>query len=210
VKDRSIGRVLAKIEEQVGPASLEVSEPFAVLVSTLISLRTKDAVTEAAAARLLARAPTPEALARLRAATVERLIFPAGFYRRKARTLIAIAKRLLADHGGEVPSEMGPLLGLRGVGRKTANLVLVRGFGIPALCVDTHVHRISNRLGYVRTRTPAQTERALDAKLPLRHWLAVNELLVHFGQQVCTPLSPRCSLCPVARMCDRRGVTRSR
>jgi endonuclease-3 len=217
VRDRDISRVLAAIARAnrafVVPAVTQVAarrDPFAVLVSTVLSLRTKDDVTAAASARLLARAPDPPALLRLPAPRIEKLIFPVGFYRVKARHLRAIARLLLERHGGRVPADLDTLLELPGVGRKTANLVLVLGFGLPGICVDTHVHRISNRLGYVRTKDPFATEMALRAKLPARHWLTVNDLLVTFGQNVCGPLSPRCSTCPVARYCGRVGVTRSR
>jgi endonuclease III len=217
VRDRDISRVLALIARAnrafVVPAVTQVAarrDPYAVLVSTVLSLRTKDDVTAAASDRLLARAPAPAALLRLPAARIERLIYPVGFYRVKARHLRAIARLLLERHGGRVPADLDTLLELPGVGRKTANLVLVLGFGLPGVCVDTHVHRISNRLGYVRTRNPLETEMALRRKLPGRHWLTVNDLLVTFGQNVCGPLSPRCSVCPVAGYCDRVGVVRSR
>jgi endonuclease-3 len=217
VRDHDISRVLGAIGRAnrafVVPAVTQVAarrDPFAVLVSTVLSLRTKDDVTAAASARLLARAPGPAALLRLPAPRIERLIFPVGFYRVKARHLRAIARLLLERHGGRVPADLDPLLELPGVGRKTANLVLVLGFGLPGVCVDTHVHRISNRLGYVRTKDPFATEMELRRKLPRRHWLTVNDLLVTFGQNLCGPLSPKCSTCPVAGDCARVGVTRSR
>jgi len=176
----------------------------------MISLRTKDDVTEAASRRLLDRAPDPRSLAAMGEAQIARLIFPAGFYRTKARHLRQTAALLLERHGGRVPESMEQLLELPGVGRKTANLVRNLGYGLPGICVDTHVHRIANRLGWVRTNTPAQTERALEKVLPRRYWIPVNELLVGFGQRVCTPLSPRCSACPISGLCPRRGVGRSR
>jgi endonuclease-3 len=141
---------------------------------------------------------------------IERAIYPVGFYRTKARAILAICDDLLARFGGEVPDEIDDLLTLGGVGRKTANLVVTLGFGKPGICVDTHVHRISNRLGYVRTRTPEETETALRAKLPRRYWIGYNDLLVTFGQNVCAPVSPRCSVCPVRALCPRTGVTSSR
>lgn len=186
------------------------ARPFAVLVSTMISLRTKDGVTASASARLLGRAPTPSALAALPSGAIARLIYPAGFYRTKARHLRETARLLLERHGGRVPRTLEELLELPGVGRKTANLVLNLGFGLPGICVDTHVHRISNRLGWVCTRTPLETERALEARLPRRFWIPVNGLLVAFGQRTCTPQSPRCSVCPVRKRCPRIGVARSR
>jgi endonuclease-3 len=185
-------------------------DPFAVLVSTMISLRTKDEVTAAASARLLARAANPRELASLSEAAIARLIYPAGFYRTKARHLRQASRLLVEGQGGRVPESMEDLLALPGVGRKTANLVRNLGFGLPGICVDTHVHRISNRLGWVRTRTPLETERALEAVLPRRWWIPVNGLLVAFGQRTCTPQSPKCSACPIRAHCARIGVTRSR
>jgi endonuclease-3 len=185
-------------------------QPFAVLVSTMISLRTKDEVTAAASSRLLQRASTAEALASLPEGRIARLIYPAGFYRTKARHLKQAARLIAAQHGGRVPSSMEELLALPGVGRKAANLVRNLGFGLPGICVDTHVHRITNRLGWVRTRDPAQTERALEAVLPRRYWIPINGLLVAFGQRTCTPQSPWCSRCPIRKHCARIGVTRSR
>lgn len=184
--------------------------PFGVLVATLLSLRTKDEVTEVAARRLLARADTPEAMLLLGEDAIRELIFPVGFYPTKARRLVEICILLLEKYQGRVPDSLDALLELPGVGRKTANLVLVEGYGIPAICVDTHVHRISNRLGYVRTQTPEQTEMVLRATLPLEYWASYNEMLVAFGQVLCRPLSPWCSRCPVAVMCPRIGVGRSR
>jgi endonuclease-3 len=184
--------------------------PYRVLVATLISLRTKDEVTSAAARRLLRQAPDPQTLSKLRPARIERLIYPAGFYRTKARRLVEIAKILLERHGGDVPHEMDALLALPGVGLKTASLVLVEGFNIPAICVDTHVHRISNRLGVVAAATPDKSEAALREVLPRRHWAAYNELLVGFGQTICRPVSPYCSRCPIARLCPRVNVKRHR
>ena len=184
--------------------------PFEVLVSTLLSLRTKDEVTGEAAKRLLEVARTPEAMVALDAKAIERLIYPGGFYPTKARRLLAISRILLDRYGGRVPDTLDELTALPGVGRKTANLVLVEGFKIPAICVDTHVHRISNRIGYVKTKNPDKTERALRQKLPKRHWVRYNELLVAFGQVLCRPVSPFCSRCPVGDMCPRIGVDRHR
>jgi endonuclease III len=184
--------------------------PFEVLVSTILSLRTKDEVTAQAAARLFAEARTPEMMLSLGEARISTLIYPVGFYPTKARRLVQISHMILEEHGGRVPEEMDALLKLPGVGRKTANLVLLEGFRKAAICVDTHVHRISNRIGYVETRTAGQTEDALRRILPLRHWTRYNELLVAFGQVVCRPLSPFCSRCPVNDMCPRIGVKLSR
>ncbi len=184
--------------------------PFEILVSTLLSLRTKDEVTSQAAKRLFQEAVTPEQVLALGEQKLSELIYPVGFYPTKARRLMAISRIILDEHGGKVPNTIEALLKLPGVGRKTANLVMVEGFKEPAICVDTHVHRISNRIGYVRTKTPDQTEAALRAKLPRRHWIHYNELLVAFGQVICRPVSPFCSKCPVADMCPRVGVSKSR
>jgi endonuclease-3 len=184
--------------------------PFEVLVSTLLSLRTKDEVTGVAAQRLLAVARTPETMVALPAREIEALIYPVGFYPTKAKRLLSISRILLDHYGGKVPDTLEELTALPGVGRKTANLVLIEGFKIPAICVDTHVHRISNRIGYVKTKTPDKTELVLREKLPKRHWVRYNELLVAFGQVLCRPISPFCSRCPVADMCPTIGVDHHR
>jgi endonuclease-3 len=184
--------------------------PFRILIACILSLRTQDTTTGPAAARLFALADTPEAMVRLSREAIARAIYPVGFYRTKARTILAICADLLGRFAGAVPDDLDQLLTLRGVGRKTANLVVTMGYGKPGICVDTHVHRISNRLGYVRTRTPEHTEMALRARLPRRFWIGYNDLLVAFGQNVCVPVSPRCSRCPVAALCRRVGVTSSR
>lgn len=185
-------------------------DPFRVLVSTVISLRTKDDVTFAASDRLFARASTPEEMQNLTPPEIETLIYPAGFFRNKSRQIAAIADTILNEYGGVVPQTIEELVALPGVGRKTANLVLGVGFGIPSICVDIHVHRISNRLGWVETATPEQTEFALMDILPERFWIPINEALVGFGQKVCTPQSPWCSRCPFSMTCPRNGVARSR
>jgi endonuclease-3 len=184
--------------------------PFEILVSTILSLRTKDEVTSQAAARLFARARTPQQILDVGQAEVARLIYPVGFYPTKAGRLVQISRILMDTYNGQVPEDLDALLQLPGVGRKTANLVLVEGFGKDAICVDTHVHRISNRIGYVCTATAEQTEFALRDKLPRKHWIRYNELLVAFGQVICRPVSPFCSRCPVSGMCPRIGVDRSR
>lgn len=185
-------------------------EPYRVLASCILSLRTQDATTAKAAERLFRIAPNVEALAAADPNAVEKVIFPVGFYRTKAVQLVEMAKRIVNEFGGKVPGDIDTLLTLKGVGRKTANLVVSAGFSRPAICVDTHVHRISNIWGYVRTKTPEQTEMALREKLPRRYWREYNDLLVSFGQTVCRPLSPLCSQCPVATRCPRIGVKRSR
>ena len=185
-------------------------DPFKVLISTILSARTKDDVTAAASYRLFEAAPDAEALAAMTPARIAELIYPVGFYRTKAKNLRSTARALLRDFGGRVPDEIEALVQLPGVGRKTANLVLTEAFRKPAICVDTHVHRITNLWGYVDTENPTGTEMALRAKLPRRYWLRLNAILVSFGQQICVPASPKCSQCPVAHRCPRLGVLRSR
>jgi len=184
--------------------------PFKILVSTVISARTKDEVTGEAARRLFATASTPRAIAALSEKKISALIYPAGFYRTKGKAIRALSAIIVRSYGGRVPDTMEGLLSLPGVGRKTANLVLTLGFALPGICVDTHVHRVVNRLGIIRTKRPVETEACLRATLPRRHWTEINDLLVTFGKTVCAPISPRCSLCPIARPCARAGVMRSR
>jgi endonuclease III len=191
-------------------ADAAADRPFETLISTILSLRTKDEVTEAASRRLLWRAHTPEDIAVLPIEEIERLIYPVGFYHTKAKSLVETCRLLLKDYEGKVPRSMDELLKLPGVGRKTANLVLTVGFGDYGICVDTHVHRISNLWGYVATKTPEETEFALREKLPKRHWKTYNDILVTFGQNLCVPVSPWCSRCPVARYCPRVGLKRHR
>lgn len=185
-------------------------DPFRVLIGCVLSLRTRDDVSFPATARLFARARSPRAMLRLTAAEIERLIYPAGFFRRKAVQIGEISRRVLDHHGGRVPDTIEALTALPGVGRKTANLVVTLGFGLPGICVDVHVHRISNRLGWVRTEHPDKTEFALREFLPSRHWIPINETLVRHGQTTCHPTSPWCSRCTVAADCPREAVTRSR
>jgi endonuclease-3 len=185
-------------------------DPFLVLVSTILSLRTKDRTTAEASERLFRLAETPERMLCLSAEQVIQAIYPVGFYRIKAAQILEICRVLLERHGGRVPDAMDALLAMKGVGRKTANLVLTQGHGLPGICVDTHVHRIVNRWGYVTTRTPDLTEQALRRVLPARYWIPINDWLVAFGQNLCAPVSPRCSGCPLLAHCARRGVTRSR
>ncbi len=194
----------------LGLVANQTRDPFRVLVACLLSLRTKDATTSAAAARLFALATTPRALSALPAGTIERAIYPVSFYRAKARTLKALCARLLTHFKGVVPDSIDDLVSLPGVGRKTANLVVTLGFRKPGICVDTHVHRITNRWGYVVTRTPDETEQALRRILPRQFWIEFNDLLVAYGQHRCTPTSPFCSCCGLFRWCRRVGVTRTR
>ena len=190
--------------------AVQSADPFKVLISCLLSLRTKDETTGPAALRLFALADTPHTMVGLGVREVERAIYPVGFYRTKARTILEVCRLLLERYGGAVPDDLDELLTLKGVGRKTANLVLTQGFQKPAMCVDTHVHRISNRWGYVRTKDPHATEMALRRKLPAQYWMDYNDLLVAFGQTLCQPVSPWCSRCPITAYCPRRGVKRSR
>ena len=188
----------------------QLNDPFRVLISTMLSLRTKDAVTAVASKRLFQLAHSPTAMLELNAPVIEKAIYPVGFYRIKARNILTVCRELNERYGGHVPEDIDALVALPGVGRKTANLVITLGFGKPGICVDTHVHRITNRWGYVQTKTPDQTEMALREKLPPKYWIEINDELVSFGQHLCHPTSPRCSICPITQYCDRVGVKRSR
>jgi endonuclease-3 len=188
----------------------EPDKPWAVLVSTVLSLRTKDEVTAVTSRRLLEKAPTPQALTALGEQETARLAYPAGFYRTKAANLQKIAAILLEQYGGEVPASMDDLLALPGIGRKAANLILIEAFDMDGVCVDIHVHRISNRTGWAETATPEKTETRLREILPRRYWKRINALLVLYGQQICRPVSPFCSRCVIPEHCRRRGVEKSR
>jgi len=218
VKDRDIDACIRILKREirrwkepiVGVVAKASCDPFQILISTVLSLRTKDQTTAEASTRLFRLATTPQAMLAVPRRTIERAIYPVGFYRTKARHIYGICRDLLARYGGRVPDEIDELLTLKGVGRKTANLVVTLGFRKPGICVDVHVHRISNRWGYIRTKSPAQSEEALRRKLPRCHWIIYNDLLVPFGQNLCTPVSPRCSECKLARYCERVGVKKSR
>ncbi len=197
-------------EPVVGIVAKESRDPFLILIACVLSLRTKDLTTTEASRRLFALATDPAGMLRLPVSRIERTIYPVGFYRTKARQIREISRRLLAAYAGRVPDSIDELLTLPGVGRKTANLVVTVGYHKPGICVDVHVHRITNRWGYVETTSPDETEQALRAKLPRRHWITFNDLLVPFGQNLCQPVSPYCSRCPVEKYCPRMGVTRSR
>ena len=198
-------------EPVVGVVARESArDPFRILISCLLSLRTKDKTTSEASARLFALAHTPAALLKLSQRSIEGAIYPVGFYRTKAKAIHAICRRLLEVYEGKVPQSIDELMTLAGVGRKTANLVVTVGYQKPGICVDIHVHRISNRWGYVKTKTPEETEQALRARLPKRYWITFNDLLVTYGQNLCQPVSPFCSRCKLIDMCDRVGVVRSR
>jgi endonuclease-3 len=193
-----------------GMGEEEARNPFRILIATILSLRTKDTMTAVVAPRLFAAADTPEKMLALSEDEIAALIYPVGFYRNKARTIRTICQILIDQYGGEVPANLDALLALPGVGRKTANLVLTAGFDLPGICVDTHVHRICNRWGYVQTRTPEETEMGLREILPPEYWKEINGLLVTLGQNICHPTSPRCSVCPLAHLCARIGVERRR
>ena len=186
------------------------NDPFAVLVSCIISLRTRDEVTELASARLFALAKLPAELLELSNAKIEKAIYPAAFYRNKTKSLKELCQVLVKEYSGKVPDKLEELLKLKGVGRKTANLTLILGHNKPGICVDIHVHRISNRWGYVKTKSPNETEMVLREILPKRFWKGYNDLLVSFGQNLCKPVSPFCSSCPVEDQCPKIGVNRSR
>ena len=215
VTNRNIDRVIRILKRAIRPWKVPVvghyrPDSFETLISCLLSLRTKDETTHGASRRLFRLARTPRRMLRLPTATIERAIYPVGFYRTKARTIHSVCRTLLERYGGRVPDELEELLTIKGVGRKTANLVVTLAFGKDGICVDTHVHRISNRWGYVRTRTPEQTEMALRRILPRRYWQIYNDLLVTFGQNLCHPTSPWCSRCPLEPVCAKRGVRHSR
>ena len=188
----------------------EKKDPYRVLVSCILSLRTKDKTTAEASFRLFREADSPARMLALKKSSISRLIYPVGFYRNKAGYIRGLSFQIIADFGGKVPDNLDDLLKLKGVGRKTANLVLGLGYGIAAICVDTHVHRISNRLGWVKTLTPGDTEFALMKILPRRYWIELNTLLVAFGQHICLPVSPLCSRCRVSGLCPKKGVKQRR
>ncbi|MBW7995200.1 MAG: endonuclease III [Candidatus Glassbacteria bacterium] len=218
MKDSQIHEVIEKLtiaaHEWNVPIVTEMTRrtrnPFKVLITTVLSLRTKDETTSEASDRLYGVAEAPREMLKLSSRRIAELIYPVGFYRTKAESILKICRILLDRHDGAVPDDLDLLLELPGVGRKTANLVVTLGYGKPGICVDTHVHRISNRLGYVDTKTPDKTEFALRDKLPRQYWIIYNDLLVTFGQNLCKPVSPFCSRCPVGHLCPRLGVRHSR
>ena len=215
VSNRNIDHTLRALRRlnrqwQVPVVTRYRSDPFTTLISCLLSLRTKDETTRGASQRLFRLAHSPRQMVRLSCRTIERAIYPVGFYRTKARTVQSVCRDLLSRYRGRVPGDLEELLTIKGVGRKTANLVVTLAFRRQGICVDTHVHRISNRWGYVRTKTPEQTEMALRRTLPARYWQSYNDLLVTFGQNLCHPTSPWCSRCPLEPICAKVGVTHSR
>jgi endonuclease III len=214
----NIDEVMTALEKAVEswetPAVTIISQrdkdPFKVLVSCILSLRTKDTTTGPASSRLFSLADTAERMLRLDQARIEQAIYPVGFYRIKAAQIMEICRLLLEKYDGYVPESIEELLTLKGVGRKTANLVITLGFGKPGICVDTHVHRICNRWGYVETATPEETEFKLREILPRKYWLRINDLLVTFGQNLCRPVSPFCSKCMIYKYCKRVNVGKKR
>jgi endonuclease-3 len=218
MQDQDIHQVIAILREsakQWTPALVDDKaasewDPYQILIATILSLRTKDTLTAQVAPRLFALADNPHAMVTHSAKKIEETIYPVGFYRNKAQSILQISHTLIEQYGGRVPDDLDALLQLPGVGRKTANLVVTVGYGKPGICVDIHVHRISNRWGYISTKNPEKTEFALREKLPQEYWIEYNSLLVSMGQNLCTPTSPWCSKCPVSRFCDRVDVTRSR
>jgi endonuclease III len=204
---RILRRAVPKWETPVVTLMAETYEsPFRVLISCILSLRTQDATTAKASHRLFAIADSPRAMVKLSAKKIAKLIYPVGFYKTKALNILEICRTIIDQYDGKVPDKIDELLKFKGVGRKTANLVVTLGYNKPGICVDTHVHRISNRWGYIRTATPEKTEIALRAKLPKRYWIEYNNLLVNFGQHLCRPISPLCSACPVKKYCRQIGV----
>ncbi len=218
MNDHNIDKVIRILKAQLKKWQLPIttalaerkSDPFKILISTVLSSRTKDEVTAAATVRLFALASTPDKMLKLSEETIARAIYPVGFYRSKSRHVREVCRVLIEQFHSMVPDVLEDLLILKGVGRKTANLVLALAHQKDGLCVDTHVHRISNRLGYVTTKSPKETEFILREKLPRRHWAVFNTLLVAQGQNICRPISPFCSRCPVYVFCERKGVIRSR
>ena len=212
-----VSEVLAKVKKAVQGCRVpsltiisQKNDPFAVLVSCIISLRTRDEVTDPASARLLKLAKTPAQLMKLSNAKLEQAIYPAAFFRNKSQSIKELCKDLVDNYEGRVPDKLEELLKLKGVGRKTANLTLILGHNKPGICVDIHVHRISNRWGYVKTKSPNETEMALRDKLPKCYWKGYNDLLVTFGQNICKPVSPFCGSCAIAEICPKIDVSKYR
>ena len=188
-----------------------IHTPFTVLISCILSLRTKDEVTEKAAARLLKKHNTPEKILQLSEKQIQKLIYPVGFYKTKAKRIKEISKALINEYNSKVPEDFKELLKLKGVGRKTANIVMTYGHKKQGyLAIDTHCHRIPNRLGWIKTKTPEETEKQLKKTLPKKYWMEFNHLFVKFGQTICVPVSPFCSKCPIEKHCKKIGVNRHR
>ncbi|SDC94274.1 endonuclease-3 [Desulfurella multipotens] len=202
--------IYPSLQEPIVTEVAREGNPFFVLISTILSLRTKDKTTKEATQKLLSVAKTPNEMLKLTQEQIAKLIYPVGFYNVKAKNILEVCKILVEKYDSKVPDSIDDLLSLPNVGRKTANLVLSKGFNIPAICVDIHVHRISNRLGIVKTKTPVQTEFELMKVLPKQYWIEYNDLLVPFGQNICTPISPFCSKCKLSFICPKIGVKSSR
>lgn len=219
MKDRDIHEVISILEDETARwtetaltlvAEQTRRDPFRILIGTVLSLRTKDETTAAACERLFALAEEPAAMADLPEETVDRAIYPVGFHATKARNILEICRILVDEYKGIVPDDIDTLITLPGVGRKTANLVVTIGYGKPGICVDVHVHRISNRWGYIATKNPDRSEFALREKLPSEYWIRYNDLLVMYGQNLCKPVSPFCSRCRLSSFCDRVDVGKHR
>ena len=198
------------LREPIVSRVARAEDAFQVLISTMLSLRTKDATTEEAFRRLFSIASSPEEIIRTPLPEIEKAIFPVGFYRTKAKNIRDVSRILVDEYGGRVPEDMEKLLALPGVGRKTANLVIILAFGGLGICVDTHVHRITNRWGYVKTKSPDETEMKLREVLPVKYWTRINDYLVPYGQFICLPISPLCSRCRISEYCASVGVKKSR
>ncbi|MGB9667718.1 MAG: endonuclease III domain-containing protein [Thermosulfidibacteraceae bacterium] len=208
---KTLDKIYSKLKEPyVSQMAEKDKNPFKILVSSLLSLRTKDEVTEEASRRLFKMVKEPMDLLKIPDEELERIIYPVGFYKNKAKTLKEIARTLIEKYDGKVPESLEELLKIKGIGRKTANLVITEAFGKDGICVDTHVHRISNRMGLISTKTPKETEEELKKILPRRYWKNINKYLVAFGKKICTPVSPRCSMCPFEIDCPKVGVTKRR
>ena len=218
MKNEDINKIIKILKKSIKqwkvPIVTQVAEdgrdPFKVLISCILSLRTKDDTTAAASSRLFKITDNPAKMLKIKDRIMEKTIYPVGFYRTKTRNIKSICRILVDKYKSRVPDEIDELLKLKGVGRKTANLVVTLGYNKLGICVDTHVHRISNRLGYISTTTPEKTEFALRKRLPQKHWIIYNDLLVTFGQNLCKPISPVCSICPIYNYCNRVGVLKSR
>jgi endonuclease-3 len=218
ITNKNIDEIIKKVRESVkkyGNPVLErfnekLNDPYWVLISCLLSLRTKDETTEIATKNLFKAAKTPGQILKLPVKKLKKIIYKTGFYNNKAKTIINVTKKILDEFGGSVPDNIDDLLSLPGVGRKTANLVLTVAYDKMGICVDTHVHKICNRWGYVRTKTPEETEMELRKKLPKKYWKKINNYLVLFGQNICLSVSPLCSKCPVTLYCPKNGVIKKR
>jgi endonuclease-3 len=202
---RNVDKIFRRLKEKY-PGQKFFSDthttPYKVLISTILSQRTKDANTLKAAEALFKLADTPEKILKLKPLNIRKAIKPSGFYKNKTKTILEVSKQLLEDYGGKVPKDLDELLKLSGVGRKTANCVLLFGYKLLSLPVDTHVHRLSNRIGFVKTKTPEETELELRKNLPQKYWMPINELLVRHGQTICLPRNPKCYICPINKYCD--------